>query len=141
MSSYSYLWDGTEPGWTLLKIHRSMTSVAVLFDERGPSIQEIQALRGAVPSFSTMSAQQAVQQLRESRRVDLGELDTRAARKLVKDLKDRGLRVEERSVDLTGYMPFNEISKRALVIEGEAMAKEVAAEGLRRGLPVRHVET
>jgi hypothetical protein len=141
MSNYSYLWDGTESGWTLLKVHRSVTTIAVVFEGQGPSAQEIRALRGAVSSFRTMSAQEAFQQLRGSRRVDLGALDARAALRLVEDLEGRGLRVEERSMDLTNYLPFNEVSKSALIIEDEATNNEVVAEGLRKGLPVRHVET
>lgn len=44
-------------------------------------------------------------------------------------------------MDLTNYLPFNEVSKSALIIEDEATNNEVVAEGLRKGLPVRHVET
>lgn len=141
MSNYSHLWDGTEPGWVLLQVHRQTSTLAVLFDEPGATLLEIQALRRVVPEFTALPAQQAVLQLRGRWRIDLGEMESREARRLIKRLRDCGLRVEEQTLDRSGYLPFNEVSKMALLIEDEAESRAVAAEALRQGIPVRHVES
>lgn len=140
-SNYNRLWDGTEPGWVLLKIHRQTSTVAVLFGELGASPQEIQALRRVVPEFNVLPALQVIQQLRGCQRVDLGELDSREARKLIQGLRECGLRVEERAIERGSYLPFNEIQEKALLIEDDDELRKVTAEALKQGLPVRQVET
>lgn len=141
MSNYSHLWDGTEPGWVLLQVHRQTSTIAVLFDEPGATPLEIQALRRVVPEFTALPAQQVVLQLRGRRRIDLGEMESREARRLIERLWDCGLRVEEQALDRSGYLPFNEISKLAVLIEDEVEGRAVAAEALRQGIPVRQVES
>ncbi len=141
MSNYSHLWDGTEPSWVLLQVHRQTSTLAVLFEEPGASLLEIQALRRVVPEFAARSAQQAVLQLRGRWRIDLGEMEFREARRLIERLRDCRLRVEEQTLDRSGYLPFNEVSKMALLIENEVESRAVAAEALRQGIPVRQVES
>lgn len=141
MSNYSHLWDGTEPGWVLLQVHRQTSTLAVLFEEPGATLLEIQALRRVVPEFTALPAQQAVLQLRGRWRIDLGEMESREARRLIERLRDCGLCVEEQALDRSGYLPFNEVSKMALLIEDEVESRAVAAEALRQGIPVRQVES
>lgn len=130
MSNYSHLWDGTEPSWVLLQVHRQTSTLL-----------EIQALRRVVPEFAALSARQAVLQLRGRWRIDLGEMEFREARRLIERLRDCRLRVEEQTLDRGGYLPFNEVSKMALLIENEVESRAVAAEALRQGIPVRQVES
>ncbi|WP_398491644.1 hypothetical protein [Variovorax sp.] len=141
MSNYSHLWDGTEPSWVLLQVHRQTSTLAVLFEEPGASLLEIQTLRRVVPEFAALSAQQAVLQLRGRWRIDLGEMEFREARRLIERLRDCRLRVEKQTLDRGGYLPFNEVSKMALLIENEVESRAVAAEALRQGIPVRQVES
>lgn len=94
-----------------------------------------------VPEFAALSAQQAVLQLRGRWRIDLGEMEFREARRLIERLRDCRLRVEEQTLDRSGYLPFNEVSKMALLIENEVESRAVAAEALRQGIPVRQVES
>jgi hypothetical protein len=49
--------------------------------------------------------------------------------------------VEEQALDRSGYLPFNEVSKTALLIEDEVEGRAVAAEALRQGIPVRQDES
>ncbi|SFQ70641.1 hypothetical protein SAMN05216567_12833 [Variovorax sp. OK605] len=139
MSSYSYLWDGTQSGWTLLRIHRAVCAITVVFDAQGPSRQEIQVLRRTVPSWREISVRQAVRQLWGRPSVDLGEFDQRPARRLVQALESRGLRVREKVTEQTTYLPFNESGQHALIIENVGTLQKVVGEALRRGLPVRRV--
>ncbi|SEK16537.1 MULTISPECIES: hypothetical protein [unclassified Variovorax] len=141
MPSYSYLWDGTQSGWTLLKIRRSLRAITVVFDAQGPSRQQIQALRRTVPSLREVSAGQAVRQLWGRPSVELGEFDIPIARRLVAELERCGLRVREKVTDRTIYLPFNEICLHALIIEDARVLQQVVAQALRKRLPVRQVQT
>jgi hypothetical protein len=140
MTSYSFLWDGTEAGWVLLHISRWMSGLTATFDDGGPSPREIQALRRAVPSIGAMSASEAVGQLAGRKSVALGEFDDREGRRIAKELRDHGVQVQQQTIDRSGYLPFNELNQHVMAIEDDLVARDVTDEALRRGVPVRHVE-
>lgn len=140
MSNYCYLWDGTQPCWTLLRIRRVVSAMTVLFDAQGPRRRELQVLRRTVPGWRDMSARQAVRQLWGRPSVELGEFDHSAARRLVTALEGHGLRVREEVTERTTYLPYNEKSHYALIIENAATLREVVAEAMRRGVPVRRAD-
>lgn len=120
MSSYSYLWNGSQAGWTLLQVDQSTCAITVLFDAQGPSKSEIRALRRAAPCFRGLSAAQAALQLRGRPSLHLGEVDRGPARSIVKALAHHGLRVHEEVTKRTTYLPFNEIGLYALLSKTSA---------------------
>lgn len=140
MTSYSFLWDGTEKGWVLLHISRWMSVLTVAFDDNGPSPKEIQALRRAVPSIGVVPASEAVSRFAGRKGAVLGEFEDREARRIAKELQDHGVQVQHRAIDRSGYLPFNELNQHAMVIEDDIVSRDVTDEALRRGVPVRHVE-
>lgn len=87
-----------------------------------------------------MSASEALASLRGKTSIDLGEFESREARPLAEACRKLGLVVQEQAKDHSGYFPFNEKTNLRLVIEDEALGKQVCEEALARGLPVRYVE-
>jgi len=72
---YSYLWDGTQPGWVLLRISRQHLSIAVAFAASGPTLREVASMRSAVPSFSALPPSEAFAALKGKSRVAVGDFD------------------------------------------------------------------
>lgn len=93
-SEYSYLWDGTEPGWAVLEHTRDEADVLVAFGSNGPTLDEVKALRSVCASFKTLPAADVLKQLRGMRSLSLGVHESRVAWKLRLNCKSMGLKVE-----------------------------------------------
>ena len=142
IDQYSYVWDGSQPGWVLVRSARSASSLKALFGDGGVTVKNVQALRRTLPHFASMSAQAAIQSLFGLTAVELGTFEGREARRIVRALKSEGLTVQETGATEFGYLPFNELTKSALLIDEDTeLASAVVQQALASGIPVRHVET
>jgi hypothetical protein len=138
---YGYLWDGTQPGWTLTRVHRQAVSLTVHFGDRGPTLAEMKAVRVIIPTYNNRSAAAVFGELRGKPKLDLGSFEMREGRHISKLCHDHGLTIEENVQDKSGYLPVNELTNIALVIEDDTLFLAVIEEALRRGVPVKHLET
>ncbi|WCM94831.1 hypothetical protein M5C99_09040 [Acidovorax sp. NCPPB 2350] len=142
VEQYSYLWDGSQAGWVLLRTFRSTSSLTVLFGEGGASIRDVRALRAALPKFASLTAQEAWRKLSGRSTAELGEFEQRDSIRIVEALKLQGLSVEEVWTNEVGYLLFNESTKMALLIdENEELSAAVQQKALASGTPVRDIET
>lgn len=140
LESYSFLWDGTQPGWVILRINRQAISIEVCFAIGGPTLREVAAMRKAVPSFSAMPPSDAFAALKGRSRVNLGSFEGRVARRLCESCRMHGLVVEQAVADRSGQIPFNEISNQSLVIEDDLLAERICQRAIAQGIRVKHVE-
>lgn len=72
VNEYAYVWDGSDPGWTLNLRRWQYAELALVFAASGPSVKEIVALRSALPAYAARSAAEILSALRGCQRVALG---------------------------------------------------------------------
>lgn len=141
VDQYSYLWDGAQAGWVMLRIFRSTSSLTVSFGDNGATVKDVRALRATLPAFGSMTAQETLQRLAGRSTIELGVFEQHEGRRIVKALELQGLVVEERASNEVSYLPFNESTKMALLIdEDEELAAAVNQKALAAGVVVRDVE-
>ncbi|HSV53300.1 MAG TPA: hypothetical protein VLJ57_14375 [Burkholderiaceae bacterium] len=88
-----------------------------------------------------MTAQETLQRLAGRSTIELGVFEQHEGRRIVKALELQGLVVEERASNEVSYLPFNESTKMALLIdEDEELAAAVNQKALAAGVVVRDVE-
>lgn len=139
-SSYAYLWNDPNDAWVLLRINRQALLLTVKFPAEGPTLREVAAMRSVVPEFGAMPPSEAFAALKGRAEVSLGKFESKEGRRLVERCKQHGLNIEVVDQDESGYLPFNEKTNMALVIEDDALAEQVCQEALTRGVRVKHVE-
>lgn len=137
---YRYLWDGTHPEWVLLRLNHRTVSLTLSFGPSGPNLNEIAGVRRAVPAYAALSSSEAFAKLRGRSLVELGEFESSEARRITKICRMNGCQVLEHVQDRSGFLPLNEKTNTCLVIEDEALSKEVCEEALKHGVRVRHIE-
>lgn len=138
LKAYSRLWDGSEPGWTVVRHTMDRERISVVFTQAGPTIADIKALRTVVPDLQAKTASAALADLKGRTEVLLGEFESRVARVLRKRCESAGLRVVSSPNPTTSDSLINEQSKMFLLIEDSSLSQAVAQEALRQGLPLRH---
>jgi hypothetical protein len=141
VSQYRYLWDGSQPGWTLVRIYGERVELALAFSAEGPSTREVMSIRKVVPTFKSMPLSEVIEQLRGQQIFMLGQFETREARTLRQSCSEEGLTVTQKVNDVPRYILANELTNRALIIDDDELAKQVHDAALRHQIPVRHVET
>lgn len=98
------------------------------------------AVRRTVPVFKSQPLDQVSAQLRGREDLPLGRFESSEARTLAASCRAAGLNVLEEVIDVSGYVPTNEMTSRALLIEDNEMAKQVCDAAFLHGVPVRHSE-
>jgi hypothetical protein len=139
-ASYEHLWNGAETGWVVHRHLESRVEVTVVFGEQGASMQDVRALRSAVPQYGAQSAMGALLSIRGKKSLVLGDFESREARELKQQCESMGLRIHGRGYQLTSDSLINETTRMHLLIEDEAVQRIVVQEALRHGLPLRHSE-
>ncbi|MDV0438652.1 hypothetical protein [Xanthomonas sacchari] len=137
---YSYLWNGTQLGWTLMRVNRQSMSLCIIFSEQGPTVAELKAVREVVPSYKGLTSSEVLRALRGTSKLNVDFPDSQTGRRIALICRQHGLVIEEYAQDQSGFLLFNELTKMALVIEDEVVGEAVKDEALRRGVPVRHIE-
>jgi hypothetical protein len=139
-NNYAYLWDGTQPDWVLLRINRQVVSVTITFGD-APTLKDVASVRAAIPAYAAMRPSEAFAALKGKYRLALGDFEAREGRRIEQDCKRHGLVVETAASDATTYLPFNEKSRRALLIEDHELAQAVCRSALAHGIRIGQVET
>ena len=139
-SDYSYLWDGSQSGWVLLRVNHQTLAVVVTFSAGGPTLREVAAMRATVPAFAAMPPSDAFASLKGRSRVSLGDFESKEGRNLATRCKQNGLVVEVAATDKSSYLPFNEQSNQCLIIEDNFLAEQICQQAISQGIRVKHVE-
>jgi len=133
---YKYLWDGSQPGWKLRKEERYEWTMTFVFSERGPSTQEIAALRMMVESLRTTSLAKVVADLRGRRYYTLERrLSQYEAQSSQREAERAGLRAWVEREDVSRYVPISP-QGRPLFIEDRGIHKQVVDRMRQQGTPV-----
>ncbi len=140
LSEYSFLWDGTEPGWTIHVMWRNEHDVCVVFGEAGPSVAELAKLRQLVDAYRALSAREAHTRFASKPRVTVGRKSAIEAHQLAHRAKALGLTVELEGHCTTSHLPVNELTNVALIIEDDDEAERVCKEAIARGVKVVETE-
>jgi len=98
------------------------------------------AVRRTVPEYTSLPLNEVLAKLRGCNSLPLGRFLSDQARKIATRCSREGLCVLETVIKAPRYLPTNEVSQTVLLIEDDALAKEVCALALQHGVPVRHVE-
>lgn len=136
--NFSRLWNGSEPGWVVVRQTEDREVLQVIFPSSTPTLLEVKALRAVLPALSEKPAADVLLALKGMSAFSLGELESSAARKLRKQCEKLGLQVVSQGYQAVSHSLINELSKVYLHIEDAATSQAVAEEAIKRGLPVRH---
>lgn len=140
VDEYAYLWDGSDPGWTLNHTRWRSAELALVFAASGPSVKEIVALRSAIPSYAARSAAEILSALRGCERVALGTHPAFEARGIADRCRSVGLAVEWVARDVSRYVPSNDVTGSWLIIEDNELARRVYDRAIREGIRVVHTD-
>ena len=136
---FSRLWNGSEPGWVVVRHTEDRERLQVVFaNNGGPTVPEVKALRSVIPALAKQSASEVLANLRGTSELSLGEHESSAARKLRSQCEELGLRVNGQAHQAVSHSLINELLKVYLVIEDAATCSAIAEEAIKRGLPIRH---
>ena len=141
LENYSRIWDGSSSGWVLLRVNRQVTSLSIRFSNSEPNLHEMAALRRALPAFAKLPVSEVRSILKNRQIFDLGMFESREACGMAHSCRAQNLEVIERATDASSYLPFNEVTKQALIIEDNDLNRAVCDEAIRNGVPVKHIET
>ncbi|HDS1674546.1 TPA: hypothetical protein QEL58_000016 [Stenotrophomonas maltophilia] len=137
---YAYLWDGSDPGWTLNHTRWHSAELALVFAPSGPSIKEIVALRSALATYAARSAAEILSELRGCERVALGTHPAFEARGIADRCRGVGLAVEWVARDVSRYVLSNNVTGSWLIIEDNEFARSVYDRAMREGIRVVHTD-
>ena len=139
LEAYAYLWDGSEPGWKLHWTNRQLWRIRIVFSGSQPTTSEIRALRKLLPELRALSARDAVTTLRTAPHYDLpdpvGNIEMRS---VVDRAKALDLEAEATVEDHSCGVPIRD--DRMLIIEDDAIAREICERMKAAGVPVEHTE-
>jgi hypothetical protein len=136
LDEYRHLWDGSEPGWTLVRVDRVVWRLVFEFGESGPTQLEIASLRTLLDEFRDIPLSTVWKRLKGLRRYEpdqqYGDNDCRTLSERAAIL---GLRVQPIARDAGGCVPISP-GGCALIIENNALAKEVTDRMREAGVPI-----
>jgi len=141
LKTYSRLWDGSEPGWTVVRHTEDRERITVVFAQHGATVADVKALRTVIPDRQAKPASVALAELKGRAELSLGDFESQAARALRERCEAVGLRVVCSPHQTARHSLVNERSKRFLLIEDESLSQAVAEEAIKHGLPIRHSTT
>lgn len=138
---YEQLWNGSEPGWVVVRRTEDREELTVEFGSGGPTAGEVKALRALQSEYRSRPAGEFLASLRGKGNLLLGTFESREARSLKQRCTEGGLQVRAIGVQLVSLCLVNRLSSTFLLIEDDRENREVAEEAIRRGLPVEESTT
>lgn len=136
IEEFKYLWDGSEPNWSLQHIDHVVWHLVIHFGEMGPSTHEIIKIRKIVPELKSKKVTSIYQELKGHSiyrtQEKYGNLESR---KLSSQASELGLNVELESEQIGGYLPISK-DNSALIIEDDCLAKMVVEKMIEAGVKV-----
>lgn len=138
MRQFECLWDGSAPGWVVVRHEEDRERLEVLFANGGPTVREMKALRSIVPSLSSKVASEAFDTLRGVARFDLGEHESALARRMKRMCKGLDLNVSSQACPFVRYSIVNEQTDRQWLVEDPEILMAVVEAAISRGVPMRH---
>jgi hypothetical protein len=139
LSEFSYIWDGTDPGWVVSRHTEDRERLSVVFPD-GAGLRELKAMRAVLPELAAASAAD-VMALKGTMNFDLGEHESAIARQLKRLYESRGLTIHSEAKQLISYGFFNELRSVCCINEDEELNRAVAENAIHRGVELRESTT
>jgi hypothetical protein len=140
LSSFAYLWDGSDPAWCLVATHGHERRIVLQFGPSGPSVRDVAGMREVFDELQGQTADVVWAAARGKETVTLDGLSPMDTPRLTQAARARGLRVEVHRTDTVSHLPYNDTTRAALVIEDDGLAAAVANRMLLAGVRVRSEE-
>jgi hypothetical protein len=137
---YAFLWDGSEPGWTVERTCFGVAEVVAHFPDGGPSLADIKALRDLDETLGGLPVSAVYARLARAREVELGRHEGRLLRRIQQDAAAAGIRVSLRAARSTWYALVHRSTGRRITLDDESDGQRLFDEARRRGLPVGVIE-
>lgn len=140
LSEFSFLWDGSEPGWTLIRGSHTEWTITVAFTSPGATVQDVRALRLAVPEFRDQTASSVFSAVRGVASIVVADsVGNTTCRERLQALERNGLKATAEARVIHWGQPMSK-DQMVLLIEDEGLARAVAERMEREGLPVHQIE-
>jgi hypothetical protein len=138
VADYAFLWDGSDPGWTVQYWHFH-TAVLIVRFPRPADARIVAALRLRLPELRARTARDVLAELRGTTRYVV-DASLYEARRLAERFDDSGFTLELGRDGYVRRVLYNRLEDRALRIEDDALAALVCACAVERGLEEVEVE-
>ena len=135
LSSFKYIWDGTDPGWVVHRHTEDREHLSVVFPE-GAELRDLKAMRAVLPELAAASAAD-VMALRGALSVDLGEHESAIARQLKELRTSQQLTIRSEAQRFVRYGILNELRRVYCIIEDNELNRAVAEHAIHQEVPVR----
>lgn len=132
-------WDRSRD-WVLIRYERVFASVTIEFDHDDPSIREILAVRQCLPQFRDTPPKAIREHLGTNGRFHLGQMAQDVADELVETATQNGLCMKAERFSRVSYLPCDQATRVAMLIDNDADAAALAQEMIAAGVPIRRFE-
>jgi hypothetical protein len=135
LAALAYLWDGSEPEWSLRELRRQERRLVIVFEASGATARDLASLREVFDEFRDRPAQELWEELSGNGRIAIERVySPKDVERVVDAATARGLKVELSARESIGYVPVNTHTQSALLIEDDELAREVAERMLAAGV-------
>ena len=136
LDEYRYLWDSSQPGWTLNRVNQLDWNVTFHFAGTGPTPAEVSAIRSLLDCFRDTPMSAVWSQLRGQSSYMLKDTLGNLEMRWLVDASDRaGLKTSVSSINSGGCLPVH-VDGHMLIIEDDGLAAQVAQKMIGAGVPV-----
>lgn len=139
LDDFKYLWDGTEPGWSVYRTLDTRWTATYKFADTGPTLKEVTALRNFLDEFRNVPMNEVWKQLRGVQQYvakqTMGNIEAHA---LPPQAERLGLDVTLTAKSERGSIPISPDGS-ALIIENNELAEQVIEKMLQAGVPVKEI--
>lgn len=131
-------WDRTRK-WVLHRVQVKKRRLVVVFQQEGPSVKELMALRSLVAKYAQLPPPRLKSIIGLSRTLDIGGFAPAEAQRLKAKASELGLLLQEEATSHISYLPVDTSGcmDEALLICDDAEAERVAQEMIAAGVPVK----
>lgn len=130
-------WDRTRD-WVVHRHYHELTEVSVHFGAGGPSARELIALRNCLPHYRDTPPVELRRLVGQT--LALGTMPTRAARPWMEKALAAGLNVVGVNASFVSYLPVDQTTGAAHLIEDDEQARALAEAMIAAGVPVVDIE-
>jgi hypothetical protein len=138
LERYAFVWDGSQPGWTLDVTHYQVAIVVAHFGPSGPTLTEIKALRELDETLGALPIREVYARVGKQSRVVLGRYAGMLLRRIHLGAQAAGIQVTEESARSTWFSLIHAASGRRIDIadedEGRQLVEAMQARGRRVGI-------
>lgn len=136
IEQFSYLWDGSEPGWELQHINRVEWSLEFSFSKTGPKKEDVVKLHKLLPELKSLKLSDVSRTLKNQGSYSTTErFGCIEARRICAEAYQLDLMVRKHEEQVGDYLPVSK-DGHALLIEDDELANKVYKKMIEAGVKV-----